>query len=201
MKKNTVIFDLFQVLVSFNPAIFYKRFIPDEARYNDFMKTVITPEFDRLKDILPDLKQVEEAMIAKYPDFAPEIKAYPDNEADMVEREISGTLDIVQDLKNKGIKLYLLSNINADTIKWAKKVFHFWDLFDGLILSGEVNMAKPDIEIFRYLLHKYKIKPEQAVFVDDNPANINAAKQAGIDGITFTSPAELKEELHSFGLL
>lgn len=200
--KNTVaIFDLFQVLVSFDPLIVYRKIIRDEARLEAFAKAAFTPHFDKLKDTLPTLKEAIEEEKKHIPEFAAELDVYPINEYEMVIGEIKGTIDIVKELKAKGLRLYLLSNINKESAIWAREKFLFLDLFDGVVFSGEVGFSKPDVAIFNYLLKKYNINPKEAIFIDDNEANVKAAKGIGLDSIRFTEPEALYVELEKFDIL
>ncbi len=95
---------------------------------------------------------------------------------------------LVKELKTKGHKLYLLSNISIGfaetyhTVPWIRNLF---DLFDGLVLSGTIHMAKPDVEIFQYVLDKFSLKAEDCVFIDDNRHNIEGSEQAGISAYFF----------------
>ena len=95
---------------------------------------------------------------------------------------------LVHELKAKGHKLYLLSNISIGfaemyhTVPWIRSLF---EQFDGLVFSGTVHMAKPDIEIFEYLLNQFQLKAEDCVFIDDNYDNVSGAKQVGIEGYFF----------------
>ncbi len=95
---------------------------------------------------------------------------------------------LVKELKAKGHKLYLLSNISIGfaetyhTVPWIQNLFH---LFDGLVLSGTVNMAKPDLESYQYVLNKFSLKAEDCLFIDDNHDNVEGAEKAGIQAYFF----------------
>ena len=84
---------------------------------------------------------------------------------------------------------------SAEKFPWAKKNFSFLDLFEGIVVSGEEKVIKPNPEIYKRLLTRYNLKAEDCVFIDDNAANVEAARALGMAGIRFTSPARLKEEL------
>ena len=68
-------------------------------------------------------------------------------------------------------------------------------------MSGEEGVIKPDPRIFRILLERYRIAPDEAVFIDDNPGNAAAAQALGIHGIHFRSPELLRRELETLGIL
>ena len=101
---------------------------------------------------------------------------------------IPGMEDILVRIKNKGGRLYLLSNISigfAENYRNVLSVYRVLSLFDGLVFSGPIHMAKPDPAIFRFLLEKYRLSPEETLFTDDNPKNIEAAKQLGLHTFLF----------------
>ena len=112
---------------------------------------------------------------------------------------VAGMEKLVADLKKTGAKLYILSNISigfANTYKevpWIRKLF---SLFDGIILSGTVGIAKPGKEIFAYMLKTFEIKAEESLFIDDNAKNIETAKSLGISGYLFDGDSErLRDKL------
>ena len=98
------------------------------------------------------------------------------------------TIPMIQDLKDKGYKVYYLSNWSAwthDLLQEAGK-FDFLKLMDGGVFSYDVGYMKPDKEIYKILLNKYKINPEEAMFFDDKEENIEAANKLGIHGVHYT---------------
>ena len=106
---------------------------------------------------------------------------------------IPGMEDILVRIKNKGGRLYLLSNISigfAENYRNVPSVYRVLSLFDGLVFSGPIHMAKPDPAIFRFLLEKYRLSPEETLFIDDNPKNIETAKQLGLHTFLFDGDSE-----------
>ena len=69
------------------------------------------------------------------------------------------------------------------------------DVFDAMVISAEVGLIKPDPRIYRLALAKLGARPEESVFIDDVPANVDAARSAGMVGIEFTQPEKVLEEL------
>jgi 2-haloacid dehalogenase len=70
-----------------------------------------------------------------------------------------------------------------------------------MVISGEERIAKPDPEIFRLLLDRFRLDPGATLFVDDVPANVAAAAAAGLDAVLFRDPPRLRRELAARGLL
>jgi len=80
------------------------------------------------------------------------------------------------------------------------KINHTWkigDAFDFLIISAEVGWKKPSPEIYQIVLEKAECPPEQAVFIDDDPTNIQAARQLGIQGIRFQNREQALDQLET----
>lgn len=107
--------------------------------------------------------------------------------------EVQGMRNLIEKIRGSGKKLYLLSNISKSFAKDYKnipEIASVLSLFDGLVLSGTINMVKPDENIFEYLCETYSVTPEESVFIDDNPKNIATAKKLGFGTFLFNGDAE-----------
>ena len=100
-----------------------------------------------------------------------------------------------------GVRLVALSNWSAEMFPVALERFDFLAWFEGIVISGEVGVNKPDRRIFEHLVEQFGIEPEEAVFVDDSAANIDAATDLGFCGIQFTGATALRRALVRLGLL
>ena len=98
---------------------------------------------------------------------------------------IRQTADFIRELKDRKVPIYLLSNAPTYFAEWAQRIDTL-RLFDGIVFSAPLKMAKPKPEIYQYLFRTYDLKPEECFFIDDLEKNIRAAKEAGMDGIIFT---------------
>lgn len=112
--------------------------------------------------------------------------------------EIPGIRAIINDLKEKGIKVTILSDNVPERIEFLQDKYKFLDLFDDVVLSYEVNLTKSSPDIFKLALKRIKVKPRQAVFVDDREPNLIVAEKLGIKTILFTTVADLKQEISKF---
>lgn len=102
--------------------------------------------------------------------------------------------DWVKRFKDQGYLVYLLSNYGRYAYDMTSPNFSFLPLIDGAVISYQVNLVKPEQKIYEYLLRKYGIKPENAVFFDDRQENVEAAVRLGIHGIEFHNPKQAYEE-------
>ncbi|MCD8037743.1 MAG: HAD family phosphatase [Lachnospiraceae bacterium] len=107
------------------------------------------------------------------------------------------TLEMIDALKERGLKIYLLSNYpkNLFTLHAESGCFPFLDRVDGKVVSGFVKLVKPDREIYEYLLRKYDLRAEECVFLDDRADNVEAARELGITGILFEGYRQALGEL------
>ncbi len=109
---------------------------------------------------------------------------------------------LVKELKKKGYKTYVLSNFSKDGFYALKrKHYDLFKLFDGIVISGEEKMGKPDLEFYKVLLKRYHLNPQKCIFIDDEPYNIQAAQTLGIYGIVRTSDEAVFKQLHKIGVL
>ena len=102
----------------------------------------------------------------------------------------------VGSLKEKGLKIYLLTNYPEWLFDYHyKNVFTFTDFVDGKVVSGVVKLIKPDEGIYKTLLEKYNLTAEECIFIDDRSENVEAANKLGIKGICFTKQKTVDEDI------
>jgi len=104
----------------------------------------------------------------------------------------------VHALKQKGYRIYLLSNYNKDFFDIHTKNADFLDDIDGKVVSYQIHKIKPDPAIYEYLLEKYNLLPEESVFFDDRAENTETAEKLGIRSYTITSKEYLLSVLDEF---
>ncbi len=102
----------------------------------------------------------------------------------MLAGEIPGTVDVLADLRAAGVRLVALSNWSAEMFPVARERFDFLAWFEGIVISGDVGVNKPDRRIFDHLAEQFGIEPEAALFIDDSSANVDAAKALGFRAIS-----------------
>jgi putative hydrolase of the HAD superfamily len=105
------------------------------------------------------------------------------------------TVALIERLARQQVPLYCLSNMPATTFAYLKDSHAFWPHFRGIVISGEVQMMKPEPEIFEYMLRRYELTPGNTVFIDDLQPNVQAAKALGIHTVWFRDAAQCEKEL------
>jgi 2-haloacid dehalogenase len=198
---EAVVFDLGGVLIDWDPRYVFRTILPDEASVEDFLATVCTPAWNAHHDAgLPFAQGVAE-LSDRHPEQAALIRAYADRWADMLAGPIDGTVEILEELHAGGVRLFALTNWSAETFPVARDRFPFLQRFEGIVVSGEERVIKPQPEIYRILLERYALDPATCLFVDDAEANLRTAEALGFVAQPFTSPAGLRDRLVALDLL
>lgn len=106
-------------------------------------------------------------------------------------------LALLEELDERGVPLYCLSNMHVRNIAYLQERYDFFRRFRGMVISAQVRMIKPEPEIFAHLLAVCRLEAAHSVFVDDYPANVAAARAAGLQSVLFTSTAECRRQLQA----
>jgi 2-haloacid dehalogenase len=199
---QAVIFDFGGVLIGWDPRNLYARFFPEQPQaMEDFLEEVGFMEWNAQQDKGRPFTEAVALLSKKFPHHAHLISAYQENWKETVTGSIEGTVALLRALKEKGHLLYGLSNWSSETFTIVRHEFEFLNLFDEIVLSGEVKLIKPEPEIFELCLQKIGKPANQCLFIDDSEANINTAIKLGFDTVHFISPEHLKNELQIRQLL
>jgi 2-haloacid dehalogenase len=166
-----------------------------------FLANVCTTEWNERQDAGRTFADALADLLPEHADKADLIAAFGKRFDEMIAGAVEGSVDILAELKRAGVPRYALTNWSAETFPPQRRRFPFLSWFDGIVVSGEEGVIKPDPQIFRILLERYRIDAREAVFIDDNPANAEAAATLGIHGIHFRSPEHLRRELERLELL
>lgn len=101
-----------------------------------------------------------------------------------LQEEVRPTADLIAELKQRGYKLYVLSNMSKEYIEYLRKLPVF-DYFDDQVVSCEIHLGKPDRKVYEYLLSHCELDPSQTVFIDDRKDNVDVAEALGITPFHF----------------
>ncbi|MGB5499623.1 MAG: HAD family phosphatase [Maribacter sp.] len=199
---DTIIFDLGGVLIDWNPKYVYRNvFDGNEEKVDWFLNNICTSEWNVAHDAGRSLKEGTDLLVNQYPEYESWIRMYYDLWPDMLGGPILDTVGILQQLKqSNAYNLYALTNWSAETFPIALDRFDFLGDFAGIIVSGAEKTRKPFQKIYEIAITRYNITPENAVFIDDNLDNVEAAKALGIIGIHFMSAAQLLNDLRGMNI-
>ena len=193
---NTIVFDIGMVLVYFRWRELFQELGFEGEKFETIAKaTVHNPWWNEFDKGQISVEEIEEKYILSAPQYREDIKKIY-RHADKFITRFDYTISWIHELKERGYKVYVLSNWSEIAYE-ANKDNHlkFLEEMDGGILSFREGMIKPNKEIYQLLCDRYEIEPSKAVFLDDNLANVEAARAFGMKAIHFKSYEQGKEEL------
>ena len=199
---QAIIFDFGNVLLRWDPRLVYERYFPDDPEAMErFLQEVNFMEWNMLQDKGRSFAEGVASLSKEFPQHSQLIQAYQDHWIDSLGESLSGTVEILKELKQAGYPVYGLSNWSAETFPRAREKHDFFDLLDDFVISGEVGHVKPAPEIFQITLDRIGRPAQECLFIDDALANIQQAQNMGFAVIHFQSPEQLRDELHKLRIL
>lgn len=192
---RNIILDFGSVLVDWNPERLYRTYFNDDAKMQYFLTEICPHAWNAQADAGRSTAEITEERVAVHPEWEKEIRMYFGQWIKMMGEQIPGMQELVEELKDRGYGLYGLTNWSVETFPLVKDNYPVFRLLDGIVVSGEEKIAKPDPGIFSILLQRYGLKPEECLFIDDNPKNVSTGESLGIRGLVFTSAAALRSRL------
>ncbi len=198
---TTVVFDLGAVLIDWNPRYLFRALIDDPDEMERFLAEVTTQAWNHEQDRGRSWADAVAVLVAQHPEHEPLIRAYHERWTEMLGDAIHDTVEILAELRDAGVALYALSNWSAETFPVARERYPFLGWFRGIVISGEVGAAKPEPAVYEALVERYGVVPAESVFIDDQPVNVEAARELGFHAIRFRDAAALRRDLEAMGLL
>ena len=198
---QAVVFDIGRVLFDWNLRYLYAKLIPDRQELDWFLANVVTEEWHFQNDAGRPLAEMVPERIAEFPGHAHLIRAYPVRFNETLPSAIPGTHELARRLADRGVPLYALTNFGAEFWAGFRPVQPIFDLFADVVVSGEERCAKPDPRIYKIAERRFGHAPQALFFIDDNPANVAAARARGWRAHLFAGAAPLEAELVAQGLL
>ncbi len=197
----TIIFDLGGVLIDWNPEYVFRTLIPDEDRRRFFFDNICTHGWNVEQDAGRPLAVATDLLVAQWPDWADEVRAYYGRWTEMLGGPIAETVDLLRELRDSGQhRLLALTNWSNETFPVALERYEFLQWFEGIVVSGDEKTRKPFADIYEILLQRYTVDPAEAVFIDDSLKNVHGAEVVGIAGIHFQGAGALRSALQARGV-
>ncbi|MDR2920234.1 MAG: HAD family phosphatase [Tannerella sp.] len=192
--KN-IVFDFGGVLLDWNPRYVYSTVFEDEKEMEHFLANICTNEWNAEQDRGRPFAEGIKLLQSQYPEHKETIQLYSDRWEDMLKSELPESVELLRELKEQGYSIWGLTNWSAETIPVAYRRYDFFKLFDGIVVSGDEKLIKPDKRLYKVLLDRYKLDAGESVFIDDNLANIQAAQELGFKGILFDNIVNVRKQL------
>ena len=198
---EAVVFDVGGVLLDWNPRYLYRKLFATEQQMERFLSEVCTREWHAQHDRGARVQDACAELAAKHPDEADLIWAWAQRSEEMIGGAIDGSVEILKELRGAGVSCYLLTNMESHTWPLRLVRYPFLGCTDGALVSAFEGVMKPDREIFERLLRRFGLDAARTVLIDDQPANLEAARACGLQTVLFRSPAQLRAWLTEAGLL
>ncbi|HKR24019.1 MAG TPA: HAD family phosphatase [Allosphingosinicella sp.] len=199
---TAVVFDVGNVLYGWDPDAFLVRQVADDAERLKFIEDVDLYGWHQTLDGGRPYAEAAAELNEKFPEYAALIAAWSDRFGETITGPVPGVHAIVEALDARGVPLFAITNFSADF--WTP--FHareraLFDRFQGIIVSGEVKLLKPDPAIYYLALDRFRLRPAEALLIDDRAINVDGALAVGMQAHLFSDAADLRRRLEAEGLL
>ncbi len=199
---EVIVFDIGGVLIDWSPYHLYcDKLGLDQQEVDRFLNEVEFSEWNKEQDRGRSFARATDELTARFPEYRELIHAYDEHYLDSLKGSVQPVVDILEKLKRAGYPLYILSNWAMEKFNLVRPQYPFFEWFDGIVISGDVGLIKPDQAIFEVLLERTGCPAEVCLFIDDHFPNIRVARELDFQTIQFTSAQQLEAELQHLGIL
>jgi 2-haloacid dehalogenase len=199
---TAVVFDVGNVLYGWDPDSFLVRQIADDEARLRFVEDADVYGWHESLDGGRPYAEAAAEFTEKFPEYARVIAAWSDHFGETITGPVPGMPELVAELDAKGVPLFAITNFSADF--WPpfhEKEKAFFARFRDIVVSGQVKLLKPDAAIYYLALDRFRLRPDEALFVDDRQINVIGAELVGMKAHLFTDAADLRARLVAEGLL
>ena len=200
-KITTAVFDVGKVLFEWDLRHLFAKLITDKDELEYFVTVIVTPEWHFQHDAGRALDDMVAERIAEFPEYAAWIAAYSNRFNETIPGPVTGSLEIVQELAERGVPLFAITNFGAEFWDMFRPTQPIFDHFQDIIVSGVEKLVKPDPAIYMLALQRFGLKSGEAIFIDDNHDNVISARENGFVAHHFTDAYSLRRELIALDLL
>lgn len=198
---NTVVFDIGNVLIPWNPRWLFQRHLPRAEDIERFLAEVDFLGWNEQHDAGQLFEHGIAQRSERFPHYRHLFEAFFEHWEESLGPPIEGTVALARTLRERGYRTLALTNFSAETFPRATQLHGFLNEFEGVVVSGRERLMKPDPAIYRLLCERYDVQPTQAVFIDDSLKNIEGAQRIGMHGIHFESVPQLMLSLAALGVV
>ncbi|WP_445502236.1 HAD family hydrolase [Microvirga sp. G4-2] len=199
-QPTTVVFDIGNVLLRWDPRHLYRRIFEDEAEMEWFLSHVCTPSWNVEQDRGRDWDEAVALLVKDHPKHESAIRAFHERWTETVTGAYEQNVALLLQLREAGVPNYCITNFSGQKFILAKQRFPFLAEFDGIIVSGDERLLKPDPAIYHLLFDRYALEAADCVFIDDSRANIETARNVGMHAIHYPDEqVDLAAELRRYG--
>ena len=195
--QKTVIFDLGNVLLRWDPAEILRRFSSSPEEREAYAKALFGQCWQLLDAGLIEYDSALRFYANVLQKPVVEIERFMHTMRESLEPLPLGEA-LLKDLHARGVDLICISNMPLHADRYLRRRYDYWPLFRGIVISAQVQLIKPNPEIFRFAVEKYHLNPAQTLFIDDMQANIDAAAELGIAGVCYQNRPQDVAQVYRF---
>ncbi len=198
-QPRAVVWDVGHVLYDWDPRFLYARLIPDAGKLDWFLANVVTRAWHYQHDAGRSFAETSAELIAQHPDYAELIAAYGPRWLETIPGPIPGTHAIVETLAAAGVPQFAITNFSGEFWDRFRPTEQLFERFRDVVVSGHERLVKPAPGIYALARRRFGLGDGEAIFIDDNAANVEAAIAAGWFAHRFTGADALRDALRSHG--
>jgi FMN phosphatase YigB (HAD superfamily) len=198
---DTVVFDIGNVLIAWDPRHLYRKVFATEAEMERFLAEVCTLEWHLAHDYGVSFEENGAKLKAIHPDHADLIDMWHRRYAEMIPGRVPGTAELLHAMDEAGVKIHGLTNMPSTVFTYLRETYPELQRFDTAVVSGDEGVIKPEPRIFEILIERARLTPEQTLFIDDSKRNVDAAAALGFRVHHFVDADALRADLVAMGLL
>jgi 2-haloacid dehalogenase len=196
---TTVVFDIGNVLLRWDPRHLYRKVFADEAQMEWFLREVCTTEWNIEQDRGRSWDEAVAILVERHPEWDAQIRAFHERWHETVVGVFDDNVAVLERLGQAGVPTYAITNFSADKFREAREIYPFLKAFKGVVVSGDERLIKPDRAIFDLFFSRYGLAPQDCVFIDDSKANIDMAEDLGMHVVHYAEPLDLAAALRAHG--
>ncbi|QTA38299.1 HAD family phosphatase [Thermosipho ferrireducens] len=200
MTIDTVIFDLGRVLINWYPYKYMKEKFGEDLAEKLNKAIFNATEWNLMDKGLLSEEELWNLHLKRFPDLKFYIEHLKSKVTEFL-TPIEDNIKLIPKLKEKGYRLFILSNFSKNSFEAIYKKYDFFNYFDGMVISSHHKTVKPEKKIYQILIEKYNITPSTSLFIDDKIENINTARELGFSTIHLENPLELKKQLKNMMII
>ena len=196
-----VVFDVGNVLFSWDPRFLYERLIDDDRALDVFLREVVTQDWHFQHDAGRPFAETSAELIAEHPSHRALIEAWGPRFNESLGPPIAGMIELVEDLDARGVPLFAITNFSDEFWSRFRDGQPVFERFRDVVVSGTERMVKPGRAIYELALRRFGMPAHALMFVDDRLENVTGAQAVGMHGHVFRDAVSLRRELAALGML
>jgi 2-haloacid dehalogenase len=196
-----VVFDVGNVLFTWDPRFLYERLIDDDRALDAFLREVVTHEWHFQHDAGRPFSETSAELVAKHPQHRELIQLWGPRFNESLGPAVEGTIALVDELDANGVPLFAITNFSGEFWGPFRDTQPVFDRFRDIVVSGTERLLKPHREIFELALRRFGMPAEELIFIDDRAENVAGAEAVGMHGHLFRDAESLRAKLKRLSLL